>query len=97
MSRTAIVLFSEQGLAGSDSAALAWGASLMVLLTVVGAVVLAGLVSVTRSVANGERGDPLPVGALDRPIGVAAWSLATAAVVIPTAILIAVFPGFVAL
>lgn len=92
-----IVLFSEQGLAGSDTAAIAWGASLMILLTAVGAIVLAGLVSVTRAVARGDRGDPLPVGVLNRPSGVAAWSLATAAVVIPTAILIAVFPGFVAL
>lgn len=91
-----LVLFSEQGLAGSDNASLAWGAALAVVLAAIGGTVLAGLIVISQAVARGEPG-VLRAGALERPSGVAAWSLATSSVVIPTAILIAVYPAFVAL
>lgn len=94
-----IILFSERALSGTgfSGTAFAWGAGLAAVLAGLGAVVLAGLLMVARGVAAGTVADPLTLTSLDRPAGVAAWSMAGMMVTIPVAILLSAFPGFVAL
>lgn len=78
--------------------AYAWGVVLMILLAVLGVMVTAALLLMASRIGQGQ--SPLRVVPLQHartPQGVAAWSLASATMLIPLAILVLVYPDIVAL
>ena len=72
--------------------------ALLVMLAVLAAVAVFGLVLLAHAVGSGR---PLtfaaPLGALARPEGVMAWSVAITTLMIPVVVAAAVFPEFVSL
>ena len=96
----AIVLFADGAATGLPlgGTALAWGTALTIYLGVLGGLLLAALVAVARSLGRGDD-DPrlLPLGDLARPAPVGAWALASSLLMVPVAILVLLFPGFIAL
>jgi RsiW-degrading membrane proteinase PrsW (M82 family) len=95
-----IILFTERhivagGLSGSS---LSWGISLAVYLGALGVLVLGGMVVAGRwSATTVAEGPMFGRVSLDRPAVVAGWAAVTCAMLIPLAVMILVFPRYLAL
>ena len=78
--------------------AFVWGIGLLSLLTVLGIILAGGLTLAARQIRKGS--DPVRPGLLTdlgRPSGITAWATVSTMLLIPAAIVVLVFPGFVAL
>jgi len=95
-----IILFTERhlvagGLAGTS---LSWGVALSVFLGALGVLMLGGMVVAGRWAATetAERG-LLSGVSFDRPVVVAGWAALACLMLLPLAVMILVFPGYLAL
>ena len=95
-----IILFTERELiaGGLSGTSLSWGIALSVFLGALGVVMLGGMVIAGRWSAPDHSEGPLLSGlSFDRPAAVAGWAALACAMLIPLAVMILVFPGYLAL
>lgn len=94
----AIVTFAGHEQLGLPNDRLGWGIGLLALLAATGAVLLAALLGVARSVREGV---PLrrvtSMDSIGQPEAIAAWALVTAWLLVPVGIAVTTFPDLISL
>ncbi len=89
---------SEFGASALSNDALAWGVGLQAFLAAIGALIATGLLVAGKRVREGR--EPLRLELLTglaRRRGIAAWAILTTLLLIPSTIMVLVFPGLVTL
>jgi RsiW-degrading membrane proteinase PrsW (M82 family) len=96
---TQVLYAGRSELGGSlSNDALAWGVSLQAFLGVLGALIAAALLLSGKRIRQEREPIHLDLMAdLGRPVGIASWAMISTALLIPSAIMVLVFPGLVAL